>query len=374
MRSAWPLFACAALGFLVVGCRAQPEVPLPLTECIGRLEFGAPGSLDVEASGVTHYPDGRWLLAYTEYQDGTMLVRVDNLKARGVFRVSHAKTAAQMKKSKARIERSIQNEYQLLKEWSNTKQGRESAQALLPPRPLRHQTGHSWGRVGHAVLMYIGDHELEWRTNDRSPEAEAMFDALDRGARPRKLGEAPQEPGLCLPYVFVPIREAFDSYVSVHYRLLDHPEVEILLTQEWGAEGPEPAQSLQETLERRVKSMWGDMYTRARSIQPIDHGMTQLAGSPAHFRSAKFVRLAGEDLDYGYLVVSAGDPAQARKTPRVQLQIWRYATRALRQGREPMDKEQFFALARAIHASVKLRAWGEAGLAAVEKTAATSAP
>jgi len=227
MRSAWHLFTCAALGLLVVGCRAQPEVPLPLTECIGRLEFGVPGSLDVGASAVTHYSDGDWVLTSTQYRNGHKLGETNNLWSHGSFRVSHAMTPAERKASQADLESTILFERRRLKEKRSTPQGRKTAKPLLPPRPLRHQTGRSWGQVGHAVLMYVGDHALEWRTSDRSPKVEAMFDALDRGARPRKLGEAPQEPGLCLPYVFVPIREAFGSYVDVRYRLLEHPHFEI---------------------------------------------------------------------------------------------------------------------------------------------------
>ena len=62
-----------------------------------------------------------------------------------------------------------------------------------------------------------------------------------------------------------------------------------------------------------------------------------------------------DTVDYGYLVVTKGDPAAKEDTPDLMLYVVQDSKNAKAKGIAPMEKEAFLSMAQTIAASVKRR-------------------
>ena len=69
----------------------------------------------------------------------------------------------------------------------------------------------------------------------------------------------------------------------------------------------------------------------------------------------EMLRLDGVTTDFGYLAVVRGDPDAKQDAPDLMLYVIRDAKNATSKGKQPIEKEEFFKMARAIAASVKHR-------------------
>ena len=164
-----------------------------------------------------------------------------------------------------------------------------------------------------------------------------------------------------MPYLFIPFdgRERYGHTIATTYRLQDHPDVTILLEDSTAKRPLESQDPAKLTASYKSNFFWTQDY---RSYDSIKNLLTLRRYNPIDFAGQKgvesmvsMIRKDKVTQDYGYLVVTDGDPNAGTKKPELMLYVIRDAKNAEKRGMKPIGKDEFFKLAREIAASVKLR-------------------
>ena len=234
----------------------------------------------------------------------------------------------------------------------------------LPSARFDPATMIGWVSDNKRILVYrmVGDSMIKW--------SEELSDSeLILKVRFRPIFEVPKEPGLCLPYVFAPDDGKLERGLSMSYRLKDHPDIQITLT-DASAFKPERLNASGEMPEAEVKLrnkhaepeqeigyFWLERLNAARKYEsqwlvPDTTRPVTLAGYKG---LQSFVRLTMDDgtLNYGYYAVVRGNPDAAEDTPDLRLHVEQDVRQA--EGKKPLTKEQFIEMAQAIASSVRRR-------------------
>ena len=186
-------------------------------------------------------------------------------------------------------------------------------------------------------------------------------------ARPRPIFEVPKEPGLCLPYIFVPDDGKAQRGLSMSYRLKDHPDIQITLTD---SSAYRPQDSYQNMGEAEIKhrnkgaepdpeiaDFWGQWLTMARKYESqwLVPDTTRPVTMAGYEGRQSFVLLTLDDgtKSYGYYAVVRGKPDATEDTPDLRLYVQQDVKQA--QGKTPLTKEHFIEMAQAIARSVQRR-------------------
>ncbi len=211
----------------------------------------------------------------------------------------------------------------------------------------------------------INFHAVSWGLNspeDRIPEFVQFMKKLINAVEVREDFTVPSTPGLCLPHLFVPIEgpERYGHSVATTYRLKNHPDVTVLL-EDTSARRPYPSQDPAKlTAVYKSNFFWTQDYRSYDSIKNLltlrRHNTIEFAGQKGVESMVSMIRKDKATEDYGYLVVTDGDPNAGNQKPELMLYVIRDAKNAEKRGMKPIDKEEFFKLAREIAASVKRRA------------------
>jgi hypothetical protein len=212
------------------------------------------------------------------------------------------------------------------------------------------------------ATYFVGDSLVKWNLDiDRAN--------LYLKARPRFSFDVPKEPCLCLPYIFVPDDGKARRSLSMSYRLKDHPDIQITLTDS-SAFKPQHLIAYGKMDEAEVKlrnanaepdaeivRFWHQTRNWAKKLEsqwfvPYETRPVTMAGFEGR---QSFVRLTVQDgtQNYGYYAVVRGNPDASVDTPDIRLFVEQDVK--LAQGKTPLTKDQFIDMAQAIAKSVQRR-------------------
>ena len=357
----WSLPLLLSLGGLQA-CSAEVETASQNwpTECVGHMQFQLPGPADVAAFSLKRMQEyikkGGYPNSFT-FADG-----VPAPFARSIA-VSHPLTEA----NKVQLKSLVAAEKAEMTKLNAIRKKKEGSTAPyfgdLPSPPFDRLTMMGWQfKERLAVRRFVGDSMVVWSL-DLSNANSIVH------ARPRPIFEVPKEPGLCLPYVFAPDDGRLERGLSMSFRLKDHPDIQITLT-DASAFKPERLNASGEMPEAEVKLrnkhaepeqeigyFWLERLNAARKYEsqwlvPDTTRPVTLAGYKG---LQSFVRLTMDDgtLNYGYYAVVRGNPDAAEDTPDLRLYVRQDVRQA--EGKTPLTKEQFIEMAQAIASSVQRR-------------------
>ena len=186
------------------------------------------------------------------------------------------------------------------------------------------------------------------------------FNTIVRGTSRRTFGEVPKLPGVCLPYFFVHDDDKQTRKLSVTYRLRRHPDITIWL-EDANAVGHADWHRKDVNIldpEYRSNEFWTQIRQREQSVKSQwrlpTYRHNHMAGQKGLETFVSIVHKDGSE-DFGYYSVAPGDAQSKDDKPDLQLYVIRDAKNAKSRGIEPLPKDEFLKMARAIAASVKRR-------------------
>lgn len=230
------------------------------------------------------------------------------------------------------------------------------------------QYGPSRHVIDADFLMSNGVY-LSWGTG--AEESEELLQSKKRlrtiaaGLRPRPLFDVPTEPGLCLPYVFIPDDGHERHAIAMTYRLKAHPDITINLKSETAEPTPKPGDYFRPevvTNEYRTDFYWDGRTTVTAGLYsaktlwrfPTKRPM-KLAGRSGLETFVAVVRKKGAEEDYIYLAVARGNPDTPEAAPDIRFFVEQKREDAIKRGIKPLTQDEVLKLARQITASVRPR-------------------
>lgn len=326
------------------------------TDCVGRIQLSLPGNVDVAATTLKDI-ERMWSPPSSSFEDEQISWGSGQVFL-GEIKVVHGLTPDTLNGYMARRSK-VRDELRA-----------DAENAKTHGRPYEPVTDLSVGRrngIGFQfqgqklLVLRIGAHGFSWSGYSGISEdvAQRNYETVLNGVRSRATFEVPDDPGVCLPYSFVRDNGKTNRDVAMTYRLTVHPDITIYLRDADASKARPTQNSAKFTARYMSDFFWTNDYgpsmrKAATSYWPDLYRKTKLAGQPA---VESFVRLIRDDdtEDFGYLVVSKGDPDASEDTPDLMLYVIRDAKNARAKGVVPMNKEEFLSMARAIAASVKRR-------------------
>jgi len=333
------------------GCHAH-EVPSGWSsDCVGRMTVAFPGEIDVAAAT---------LADIQKYSDPPSSSFVDHQPAPwsdlgylGGVRVIHGLDAAKLN--------------DLIQRWADGRDkfrnvaGAKKSAAPYKDLSVAPLEGFAFQAQGLRYLtIKFGEHIFTWDgfSGVSEKQAQEEFDTVIRGIQPRSLHSVPEMQGVCLPYAFIRDDGARRRYIAMTYRLREHPDVTIMLKDRNAVEidsKANPAVYDPESISDSFWSRYDNTYRKSlRSVWSSPYKHIKLANSKGLESFVKIVR-KDDAVDYGYLVVTKGDPAAKEDTPDLMLYVIQDSKNAKAKGIAPMEKEAFLSMAQTIAASVKRR-------------------
>ncbi|BEV13394.1 T6SS immunity protein Tli4 family protein [Herbaspirillum sp. DW155] len=169
----------------------------------------------------------------------------------------------------------------------------------------------------------------------------------------------PQRSGVCMPFLFVEDVENEARLAGTTYRLKDHPDITIFLEDRSAGRPGEYMRPEVFTAIYKSNFFWTQDYQDYDSIENLlkfrRHNKIPFAGQRAVESKVRMIRTDKITEDFGYLVVTQGNPDAKVDTPDLMLYVIRDAQQAIKRGIKPVPKKEFFKLARQIADSVKHR-------------------
>ncbi|WP_171939100.1 hypothetical protein [Herbaspirillum rubrisubalbicans] len=169
----------------------------------------------------------------------------------------------------------------------------------------------------------------------------------------------PNLPGVCMPSLFVKGAEDEGILAATTYRLKAHPDITILLEESTAGKPGEYERPEVFTAIYKSNYFWTQRYQDYDSIENLlkfrRHNKIPFAGQRGVESMVRMIRPDKITEDFGYLVVTQGDPDAKVDTPDLMLYVIRDAQQAIKRGIKPVPKKEFFKLARQIADSVKHR-------------------
>lgn len=342
--------------FSLQACSSQAESAAKKwsTECVGRMQFQLPGYVYPAAtfnSKVSSFRIGSAIEKPT-FPDGTPAHLANS------YLVSHPLTADEKKKF---IEFALAEGTEVTGTSPSGEKVFRFRRGFTESRTsdggvIRRYPGSIWGTI------FVGDNLI--RFGPSIEVAERLLKAV-----PRPVFDVPKVPGLCMPYVFVPDDGMPTRNLSMSYRLKDHPDIQVTLT-DASAFKPEQLLSMGGMSDAEVKlrnknaepeseiaGFWHIALNEARKYEslwllPTTTKPVTLAGYEGR---QSFVRLTMDDgsQNYGYYAVVRGNPKAAEDVPDIRLHVLQDVR--LAQDKTPLNQDQFIEMAQAIAKSVQRR-------------------
>ncbi|MBS1140766.1 MAG: hypothetical protein H6R13_2219 [Proteobacteria bacterium] len=355
-RNAMALLAALICGS--AGCAETVPSEWP-KECVGRLQLALPGEADQGA-----------ILGRERFRDSVQYGRPDT-------RFPDGETADWTALSLGRVTHPLMKEEKLealvalkkIKE-NVTKTYKTEEKINVQTWPVGKQEGMGWIAPNRRITLNIFAHDalFSWSqtSNDAAEFAEVERNAKNivSGLRPRQLFDVPSEPGLCLPYVFIPDNGQEKHAIAMTYRLKEHPDITVNLKSKTAEPTPKPGGDIRPdsvTNDFRTDTFWGTVTApgNLRSARSIWHApakrQTQLAGRSAMETFLAVVRLDEKNEDFIYHTVSRGNPDTPEAAPDVRLVVEQKRENAIKRGITPLTQDEVLKLARQIAASVSQR-------------------
>lgn len=206
---------------------------------------------------------------------------------------------------------------------------------------------------------------LSWGTSARDEaellQSKMLLRTIAAGLRPRQLFDVPTEPGLCLPYVFIPDSGQEKHAIAMTYRLKEHPDITVNLKSETAEPTPKPGGDIRPdavTNDFRTDLYWGTVTApgRLKSARSLWHvparRSVQLAGRPGQETFLAVVRKNAAEEDFIYLAVARGNPDAPEAAPDIRFFVEQKRENAIKRGIQPLTQDEVLKLARQIAASV----------------------
>ena len=329
------------------------------TDCVGRMQIGLPGDVDVAAVPAEDFQNYAPGDKGAKFPDGQRIFN-SSLSFMGLIAVSHPVDDATRKRFFQAAERAKVDDAKTLKERHGISVF--DYPASLEALPTAKQQAVAW-RIGpsYSVYMEVGRSGLWWNVSsrpDRLQTLEAYYEVLVQGISARSLYAVPSDPGVCLPYAFIRDDGKHRRRINTTYRLKDHPDITIWL-EDQGARRVQKGQDphLYSATER-TDYFWMQDYSSARlSVRSLWRDLYKNVSLPAGKGVESFVALKRKDgtEDYGYLLAIRGDPDSQGDKPDLLMYVIRDAANAKSKGIEPVNQEKVLEIGRAIAASIHHR-------------------
>jgi len=166
-------------------------------------------------------------------------------------------------------------------------------------------------------------------------------------------------PGVCMPSLLIKGTEGKGILAATTYQLKAHPDITILLEESTAGKPGKYERPEVFTAIYKSNFFWTQDYQDYDSIENLlkfrRHNNIPFAGQRAVESKVRMIRTDKITEDFGYLVVTQGNPDAKVDTPDLMLYVIRDAQQAIKRGIKPVPKKEFFKLARQIADSVKHR-------------------
>lgn len=217
-------------------------------------------------------------------------------------------------------------------------------------------------RFFHAAAM-VNTHVVIWRLSVEDHEIQNSANTLTSllsNIEYRDIYSVPKKDGICAPFLFFPnVRMKLDRIVASTYRLKEHPDITIYLKDKTAGKAGKYERPEVFTALYKSNFFWTQDYQDYDSIENLltfrRHNNIPFAGQRAVESKVRMIRTDKITEDFGYLVVTQGNPDAKVDTPDLMLYVIRDAQQAIKRGIKPVPKKEFFRLARQIADSVKHR-------------------
>jgi hypothetical protein len=339
----------------IPSCQAvKPQPNTGGTECVGRMQFDLPGPAEVAATTKSDLKR-RMSPRPSSFLDGQPAY-LAGLIYGGDLEVVHGLSRAELDAFIAR-RGEVRDQFRADSK-SRISVGKSPAEFReLSAAP---QDGIGFEAQGHRFLsLRFGDQALSWTGFTGLSESKAQKDYLRvlQGLKPRATFQIPSEAGVCVPYGFIQDEGNEARGIRVAYRLLEHPDITVLL-QDASAASRSPGQvDVVKAAQYRIDDFWSQYsagMTGLTSHWKPAYRSVKLAEQPGLESFVRFFREVGVE-DYGYFAVAPGDHEAKGDIPDLVLYVIRDAEKAKTKGIAPMSKSAFLDLAEGIAASVKRR-------------------
>lgn len=330
-------------------------------DCVGHLEIKLPEKTEVAATAFDQLFQPKRTL-YSEFDDG-QVAPYSKYEYAGTMEVTRRLSPEEHKRFLADVRKASSQ----LKEDADRykKLDANAPEAEYEEYKLNAEDGLGVRRFKYLyAARSINFHAVSWGLNspeDRIPEFVQFMEKLINAVEVREDFTVPSTPGLCMPHLFIPIEgpERYGHSIATTYRLKNHPDVTVLL-EDTSARRPYPSQDPAKlTAVYKSNFFWTQDYRSYDSIKNLltlrRHHTIEFAGQKGVESMVSMIRKDKVTEDYGYLVVTDGDPNAGNQKPELMLYVIRDAKNAEKRGMKPIGKDEFFKLAREIAASVKLR-------------------
>lgn len=341
------------------GCAETATPPEWPKECVGRLQLALPGEADQGAYLGSHAFRNRaqYSLSY-RFPDG----EISDWSAFLGMEITHPLTNEE-------------------KKLATKKLVLDKTETLITDAKIG--GGIVWHRLAEGPNMQFGSSRRDfdgnflaangayfsWRARAKKEEevlpARMRLRSIAAGLRPRPLFDVPSEPGLCLPYVFIPDNGQEKHAIAMSYRLKEHPDITVNLKSETAAATPKPGDPFRPevvTNEYQTDEYWNGRTTvtaglySAKSVWRFPtKRQTLLAGKAGLETFVAVVRKKGGDEDYIYHAVARGNPDTPETAPDVRFFVEQERENAIKRGITPLTQDEVLKLARQIAASVGQR-------------------
>lgn len=358
MKTPWnQFFSAAALALIGLSVHGASSVPADWkTDCVGRMQISLPGEADIAAMLPKDFikklqEKGDSPFRFIDGQDASW-------SHVALMRITHPISDSEM--------RIINTEVNVLRN-KIVKRVREDGDGVQLSRASTGTLeGKAWrGEKFYSAYLQAGSVAISWNSAVQLakdlPLIASNFQTLVSGLRLRPTFDVPQDPGVCLPYLFVKDDGKDSRHIGMTYRLKAHPDITVWLEDSSAATiGPHTKPAMF-TAEGKAAYFWERRYANRRSFQslwPFHYAFkdTTMAGQEG---VKTFVELTRDDeeqtKDYGYLVSVRGDPDAKTDTPDLMLYVIQDSVNATKRGIKPLDKDAFLEMAETIAASVRRR-------------------
>lgn len=328
--------------FLATTCYADEnsigELKSWKTECVGRYQINLPGEVEVALNSSKHFFDINMDERF-RFSDDTI---ADFSAGYDVYPQMDLKKSLEFIAAfKNRIDRNVAERAKKNKVPTDTK----NAYWMSFNYKVNNRDA-AWVRPGfYSVFIYRDGHYFNFgnqfkKTDNPANDTEAAVADMTtkiNNFRPRALYELPKQPGVCIPYGFIPDDGKEDRNIAVTMRLIEHPEVEIFFQD--GATAREPKLAIE---------LFFDGYVNGEKEIDADFWGYRSITMGGQKGKALFVTITRMDdtKDYGYIAYVEG----GHDTSSKMLYVIRTASRA--KGK-PVSKDELKDIAEKIMASVK---------------------
>jgi len=355
LQRAWlHAFFVVAAGLPLIGCKAQVPPANWQTDCVGRMQISLPEVADI----ATVTPDSINMsvtaggLPKSYFADG----QAAPYSAIGYFGPVDA-TGRLTDREIATLRARLAEETMLIKKTMQSRK-KQGEKVTFEELPTSGRDGIVWD-FGSRMRgrLFIDSQYYAWGINmqpEHRPYMQKTVKSLLSGLVSRENFAIPKTSGVCMPNFFAQDDGTINRNVTITYRLRSHPDVTVIFQD---ASAPK-VQSFQNpakfTTKAQTNFFWTQRYQNTRSRESMSNDTINFAGQKGLETRIKLGREDG-GIDYGYSAFTRGDPEATQDTPDVMLVLIRNAADAKAKGRNPISEDAFFALAKSIAASVKVR-------------------